>query len=186
MGGSKDNERKETAAEIAASQVAVKEWNLYNSELKQFEDSFIQRVNNFNTDSNMADVKQAADLSYNREYGKARDATATQLAASGVDPSSSKFKAKLSDLASMGQKAEGLAGLEDTARLSAQKASNDAYNDFNRRSSNAQAAGTLAGIGASMYMNQPKATPNTSFVSSNTKSVQGHAGLDKDWVLNRG
>ncbi len=68
MGGSKDNERKETAAEIAASQVAVKELNLYNSELKQFEDSFIQRVNNFNTDSNMADVKQAADLSYNREY----------------------------------------------------------------------------------------------------------------------
>ncbi|HDY8174822.1 TPA: hypothetical protein RQL26_000551 [Vibrio vulnificus] len=218
MGGSKDNERKETAAEIAASQVAVKEWNLYNSELKQFEDSFIQRVNNFNTDANMADVKQAADLSYNREYGKARDATATQLAASGVDPSSSKFKAKLSDLASdqaiaqgdtvnraqvneqdkyvvgkqdvvaigMGQKAEGLAGLEDTARLSAKKASNDAYNDFNRRSSNAQAAGTLAGIGASMYINQPKATPNTSFVSSNTKSVQGHAGLDKDWVLNRG
>ncbi|MEK0268300.1 hypothetical protein WM008_01260 [Vibrio vulnificus] len=201
MGGSKDNERKETAAEIAASQVAVKEWNLYNSELKQFEDSFIQRVNNFNTDSNMADVKQAADLSYNREYGKARDATATQLTASGADPSSSKFKAKLSELTrdqaiaqgdtvnraqvneqdkyvvgkqdvvaiGAGQKAEGLAGLEDTARLSAQKATNDAYNDFNRRSSNAQAVGTLAGIGTSMYMN--RAQPDTTFVSEQSRAT---------------
>lgn len=149
----------------------------------------------------MADVKQAADLSYNREYGKAREATADNLAASGVDPSSGKFTATLSSLATdqalaqgdtvnraqvneqdkyvvgkqdvvavgAGQKAEGLAGMEDTARLSLQNATNDAYADFNRRSANAQAVGTLAGVGASMYMNQTQ--PNTAFVSDQSRAT---------------
>ncbi|EJL6304718.1 hypothetical protein NMR42_000640 [Vibrio cholerae] len=216
MGGKKDNGVKETAAEIAASQVAVKEWNLYNNELKQFEDIFIKRVNNLNSDANMADVKQAADLSYNREYGKAREATADNLAASGVDPSSGKFNATLSSLATdqalaqgdtvnraqvneqdkyvvgkqdvvavgAGQKAEGLAGMEDTARLSLKKATEDAATAFNRRSGNAQAVGTLAGIGTSVYMNRAK--PDTSFVNVDTKTLKGQAGMDHDYVLNRG
>lgn len=216
MGGSSDNEVKETAAEKAAAEVAVKEWNLYNNELKEFEDIFMQRVDNINSQSNMDDVKQSADLSYNREYSKARDATAQQLNASGVDPSSGKYQSTLSDLTTdqaiaqgdtvnraqvneqdkyvvgkqdvvavgMGQKAEGLAGIEDTARLAASKATNDAYGDFNRRAANAQAVGTLAGIGTSAYVNQPASTPNTDFVKT-TSTLKGHAGLNRDWVLNR-
>ncbi|EOG7761808.1 hypothetical protein ACLIOF_003330, partial [Vibrio cholerae] len=96
MGGKKDGRVQETAAEIAASQVAVKEWNLYNTELKAFEDIFIRRVNNLNSEVNMADVKQAADLNYQSEYGKAREAATESLVASGVDPSSGTFKATLS------------------------------------------------------------------------------------------
>lgn len=153
MGGKKDGRVQETAAEIAASQVAVNEWNLYNTELKAFEDIFIRRVNNLNSEANMADVKQAADLNYQSEYGKAREAATENLVASGVDPSSGTFKATLSRLATdqtlaqgdtvnraqvneqdkyvvgkqdivalgAGQKAEGLAGMEETARLSLKK-----------------------------------------------------------------
>lgn len=219
MGGGGKNKVKETAAEIAASQVALKEWNLYSTELKPFEDKFIQRVDNFNSDSNMAKVKEATDLSYNREYGKARDTASDSMLAAGVDPSSAKFAQSLSQLSSdqaiaqgdtvnraqvneqdkyvvgkqdvvaigMGQKAEGLAGMEDTARLSQQKATQDAYGDFNRRSANAQAVGTLAGIGTSMYANRQSApAPNTAFVNSNASTLKGHAGINQDWVLNRG
>lgn len=216
MGGKKDNQVKETAAEIAASQVAVKEWNLYNRELKQFEDVFIQRVNNLNSQSNMAEVKQGADLSYQREYGKARDATATQLASRGVDPSSGQFRATLNSLASdqalaqadtvnraqvnqqdkyvvgkqdivaigAGQKAEGLAGITDTAHLSANQAAQDAASAFNRRSATAQTVGSLAGVGASVYLN--RAQPETQFVNADVNTLKGQAGIHQAYVLNRG
>ncbi|HFG1783599.1 TPA: hypothetical protein ACGF4J_001313 [Vibrio cholerae] len=216
MGGKKDGRVQETAAEIAASQVAVKEWNLYNTELKAFEDIFIRRVNNLNSEVNMADVKQAADLNYQSEYGKAREAATENLLASGVDPSSGTFKATLSRLATdqtlaqgdtvnraqvneqdkyvvgkqdivalgAGQKAEGLAGMGETARLSLKKATSDAAAAFNRRSANAQAVGTLAGIGTSMYMNRAK--PDTSFINVDTKTLKGQAGMDQSYVLNRG
>ncbi|MBF4365946.1 hypothetical protein, partial [Vibrio anguillarum] len=158
----------------------------------------------------------AADLNYQSEYGKAREATAEYLTASGSDPSSGKFKATLSSLATdqtlaegdtvnraqvneqdkyvvgkqdvvalgAGQKAEGLAGMEETARLSLKKAAEDAATSFNRRSGNAQAVGTLAGIGTSMYMNRAK--PDSSFVNVDTKTLKGQAGMDHSWVLNRG
>ncbi|WGY45223.1 hypothetical protein [Vibrio sp. ABG19] len=196
-------ERKETAAEKAASQIAVKQWNIYNKELKPFENLFMQRVDNINSDSNMADVKQSTDLSYNREYGKAREATAENLAQAGIDPSSAKFQSTLSDLATdqaiaqgdtvnraqsaeqdkyvtgkqdivaigQGQKAEGLAGINDTANLASQRATNDAYSDFNRSAATAQTVGTLAGIGTSMYLNRDTVTPDTGFVSDQSRSL---------------
>ncbi|MBJ6911790.1 hypothetical protein JG661_21225, partial [Vibrio cholerae] len=49
---------------------------------------------------------------------------------------------------------------------------------------NAQAVGTLAGIGTSMYMNRAK--PDTSFVNVDTKTLKGQAGMDQNYVLNRG
>lgn len=203
MGGKKGGKVEETAAEKAASQVAVKQWNLYNSELKPFENVFMQRVNNINSDANMADVKQSTDLSYNREYGEAREATATNLAQAGIDPSSGKFQSTLTDLATdqaiaqgdtvnraqsaeqdkyvtgkqdivaigQGQKAEGLAGINDTASLAASRASNDAYSDFNRRAANAQTVGTLAGVGTSMYLNHQPVTPDTGFVSDQSRAT---------------
>lgn len=194
---------EETAAEKAASQIAVKQWNLYNSELKPLENVFMQRVNNINSDANMADVKQSTDLSYNREYGDAREATATNMAQAGIDPSSGKFQSTLTDLATdqaiaqgdtvnraqsaeqdkyvtgkqdivaigQGQKAEGLAGIEDTANLAAKRAANDAYSDFNRSAATAQTVGTLAGVGTSMYLNRQSVSPDTGFVSDQSRAT---------------
>ncbi|MDF5166564.1 hypothetical protein P3612_11215 [Vibrio parahaemolyticus] len=192
MGGS-SNKVEETAAEKAASKVAVEQWNLYDSELKQYEDVFMQRVDNFNSESNMADAKASVDLNYNKNFGEARSQSATNMAAQGIDPSSGKFKGALSDITldqsltqgdainraqvneqdnyvvgqqdvvaiGMGQKAEGLAGMDSTASLSASKSANDAVSSFNRRSANAQFVGSLAGMGVASM-----STPNTNTLST--------------------
>lgn len=207
MGGS-SNKVEETAAEKAASKVAVEQWNLYESELKQYEDIFMQRVDNFNSESNMADAKASVDLNYNKQFGEARQQTADKMLASGVDPSSGKFKGTLSDLATdqalsqgdsinraqvneqdkyvvgqqdvvaigMGQKAEGLAGMDSTASLSASKAINDAQVAFNRRSANQQFAGTIAGMGVAA-MNTPSTNTLTTYEQMKAGSSEGFSPM---------
>lgn len=54
-----------------------------------------------------------------------------------------------------GQDTRALAGLTDMSSLSAQQARADAYGAFNRRASNLNTVGTLAGAGTRYYMNQP-------------------------------
>lgn len=207
MGGS-SNKVEETAAEKAASKVAVEQWNLYDSELKQYEDIFMQRVDNFNSESNMADAKASVDLNYSKQFGEARQQTADKMLASGVDPSSGKFKGTLSDLATdqalsqgdsinraqvneqdkyvvgqqdvvaigMGQKAEGLAGMDSTASMSTSKAINDAQVSFNRRSSNAQLVGTLAGMGVAS-MSKPNTNTLTTYEQMKAGSSEGFSPM---------
>ena len=193
MGGG-DNEVNETEAERAAAEVAMKQWNLYKNELKGFEDNFIQRVDNINSDANMADAKEAVDLGYNKSYSDARGQAADTMAASGIDPSSAKFQGAMNDMTTeqaikqgdkvnraqvgeqdkyvaglqdvvaigMGQKAESLAGINDTASLSMRKAVTDANNDFNQSAAMAQTVGSVAGAGAAAGLRsvQPD-TPDT-------------------------
>lgn len=199
MGGSKgSSEVKETEAEKAAAEVAMKQWELYKNELKGFEAGFIQRVDNLNSAANMADAKESVDLGYNKSYSDARTQAADTMAANGVDPSSSKFQGELNRLTTeqgvnqsdtinraqvgeqdkyvaglqdvvaigMGQKAESLAGLSDTATLSMRKATTDAYNDFNQSSAMAQTVGAVAGASASYGL---RSTDN----SLNKTSVDG-------------
>ena len=189
MGGGGDNEVKETEAERAAAEIAMKQWNLYKDELKGFEDNFIQRVDNINSESNMANAKEAVDLGYNKSYSDARTQTADTMAASGIDPSSAKFQGAMNDMTTeqgikqgdtvnraqvgeqdkyvaglqdvvaigMGQKAESLSGINDTASLSMRKATTDAYNDFNQSAALGQTVGSVAGAGvaAGLRSTQP-------------------------------
>jgi hypothetical protein len=96
MGGGSD-EVKETSYEKAAAAVAAEQWGIYQNELSQYEDSFIERVGNFNSDSNMANAKADADLAYNSAYADSRNQLATNMAASGIDPSSAKFQETMAD-----------------------------------------------------------------------------------------
>lgn len=162
MGGS-SSEIEETEAEKAAAEVANKQWELYQSEFVGFEDDFIERVDNFNSDTNMANAKKTVDVQYGNAFSDARTDTATTMAANGVDPSSGKFKNAISDVTQeqvttqgdtatrvqvgeqdkyiaglqdisaigMGQKAEALDGLADSATLSQSAAIADATNSFN-------------------------------------------------------
>ncbi|SIO96091.1 hypothetical protein [Vibrio spartinae] len=98
MGGNKNNEVKETSYERAAADVANQQWRIYQDELSQYENSFIDRVGNYNSDSNMSDTKSDADLAYNAAYSQNRDNTVLRLAASGVDPSSEKFRQAQADI----------------------------------------------------------------------------------------
>lgn len=207
MGGN-SNKVEETEAEKAASRVAVQQWNLYDSELKQYEDVFMQRVDNFNSDSNMADAKASVDLNYSKQFGEARQQTADSMTAQGIDPSSGKFKGTLSDLSTeqaltqgdavnraqvneqdnyvvgqqdvvaigMGQKAEGLAGMDSTASLSASKAINDAQVAFNRRSANQQFAGTIAGMGVAA-INKPSTNTLSTYEQMQSGSSDGFSPM---------
>lgn len=126
-----DSEQKETEYEKAAAEVANKEWQIYLDELSPYEDNFIERVGNFNSDSNMANAKSDADTSYNSAYSDMREQTANNMAASGIDPSSAKFKetqadittvqaVKQADTANRAQSAEQdkyVAGLSDVTAM---------------------------------------------------------------------
>ncbi|MGR5465347.1 hypothetical protein ACPV5G_20635 [Photobacterium damselae] len=97
MGGGSD-EVEETEAERAASEVAAKQWDVYNNDLKEFENTFISRVDNLNSDQNMAKAKQGVDLNYASSFGQARQKTSQNMTASGIDPSSSKYQSAMGDI----------------------------------------------------------------------------------------
>lgn len=187
MGGKRgSSEVKETAAQRAAAEVARKQWDLYQTDFKQFEDNFIERIGTFNSAANMADSKQAADVGYAKAFSKNREAVSKSLAASGVAPDSGKYQDALADMTTeqavaqsdtinraqsseqdkylaglsdvtaigMGQQTGALAGMGDVANASLSKATADAKSDFNRRASNLQLAGTVAGVGLRSYAGQ--------------------------------
>jgi len=95
-GGSK--KVKETEAQKAAAKAAEDQWNIYKKELKPFEDTFIKRVGGINSDQSMSKVKKTTDLQYNKQYSGARQGTAKQQTANGVNPNDGKFKQSLSTL----------------------------------------------------------------------------------------
>ncbi|WP_198517254.1 hypothetical protein [Vibrio sp. HA2012] len=96
--GKSSSSQKETSYEKAAAAVAAEQWDIYENELSQYEDNFIQRVGNYNSDSNMANVKSDTDLAYNSAYADNREQTAESMAASGIDPSSGKFQGAQADI----------------------------------------------------------------------------------------
>ncbi|AJJ53503.1 hypothetical protein BZ17_655 [Yersinia pseudotuberculosis IP 32953] len=120
-GGSGSTEIKETSQEIAAAEIAGKQWQLYQNELKPMENLFISKVDAMNNESNYDDAAGTVNLGYQQEFGKARQQTATGLAASGVDPSSGKFQSALGDIQS-----DQVAGQIDTTNR-AQTSQQDKY-----------------------------------------------------------
>lgn len=171
--GGGSNEVKETEAEKAAAQVAAKQWDLYSNELKPFENLFMSKVDNLNSEQKYAGIANDTNLGYQSEFGKARNSAATNLAASGVDPSSGKFQGALNDITSdqvvgqidttnraqSSQADKYVAGLQDVVAMGAgQKADamagysnianvsmQKAQNDAQRALSDKQAVGGLVG-----------------------------------------
>lgn len=92
-GGS--NDVKETEAEKAAAQVADEQWALYKNELSQFEDQFMGKVDNLNSEQLYQDVAGNTNLGYQSQFGQARGNAATSLASTGVDPKSGKYRAAM-------------------------------------------------------------------------------------------
>ncbi|MGP3298670.1 hypothetical protein ACTVPH_03565 [Serratia marcescens] len=100
MGKGGSNEIKETENEKAAAQVAAQQWDLYQNELRPYENLFMDKVDALNNEQKYSDIANATNLGYQSEFGKARQDTATQLAAGGVDPSSGKFQGTLDNITS--------------------------------------------------------------------------------------
>ena len=98
MGGGGSNEVKETSAEKAQASVAADQWSYYQSNLKQYEDLFMDKVDNLNNESNYDNVAGDAATQTSSAFGQARQKTADNLAASGIDPTSGKYQASMKDI----------------------------------------------------------------------------------------
>lgn len=120
-GGGGSTEIKETSQELAAAEIAGKQWTLYQNELKPMENLFMTKVDNMNNASKYDDAAGTVNLGYQQEFGKASQQAATELAASGVDPSSGKFQGTLQTLQS-----DQVAGQIDTTNR-AQTSQQDKY-----------------------------------------------------------
>lgn len=172
--GGGSTEVKETSQELAAAEIAGKQWTLYQNELKPMENLFISKVDSMNNESKYDDAAGTVNLGYQQEFGKARQQAATELTASGVDPSSGKFQGTLQTLqsdqvagqidttnrAQTSQQDKYVAGLQDVVAMGAgQKAdalsgySNIASQSLNKATSDAQkslsdrqAVGQLVGV----------------------------------------
>ena len=98
MGGGGSNEVKETSAEKAQASVAADQWSYYQSNLKQYENLFMDKVDSLNNESNYTKVAGDAATQTSSAFGQARQKTSDNLAASGVDPTSGKYQAAMSDI----------------------------------------------------------------------------------------
>ena len=89
---------KETSAEKAAAGVAKEQWDLYKNELSQYEDIFMDKVDDLNSDQQYDKLAGTAALGSAQAFGEARQGLADNLAAGGVDPTSGKYQSAMDSL----------------------------------------------------------------------------------------
>ncbi len=99
MGGKGGStEVKETSQQHAAADVARQQWDLYQNELKPYENLFMEKAEGLNDTQKYDGIAGDVNLGYQQEFGKARRQAADGLASAGVDPSSGKFQSTMNDL----------------------------------------------------------------------------------------
>lgn len=96
--GGGSNEIQETEAQRAAADVAMEQWNLYNSDLKQYEDIFMDKVDDLNSEREYDKLAGTAALGTAKTFGDARAGLSDSMAAGGIDPTSGKYQSAMSDL----------------------------------------------------------------------------------------
>ena len=167
-GGS--GEVKETSLQKAQADIASEQWETYQNDLKQYEDLFMDKVDNLNDESNYTKVAGDAATQTSSAFGQVRQKIADNLAASGVDPTSGKYQAAMDDLseaqtssqidtttrAQNDQASKYTAGLSDVAALGAGQKS-DALAGY---SSLARASGDKAIADAESAYNEKASTLN--------------------------
>lgn len=98
MGKGGSNEIKETEAQKAAAGVAIEQWDLYKTDLQQYENLFMEKVDDLNSEQEYSKLAGTASLGSAQAFGDARSGTANNLAAGGVDPTSGKYQAAMNTL----------------------------------------------------------------------------------------
>jgi hypothetical protein len=203
MAGGSDSV-KETSAEKAAAGVAKEQWDLYKNELSQYEDIFMDKVDGLNDESKYGKVAADANLAYSSSFTKARDNTATGLAAAGVDPTSGKYKSAMNNLtqdqavaqidttnkAQTDQSNKFTAGLSDVVSIGAgQKAEalsgyssiannslSEAVTDAQTSQSNSAATSGAVGTAAGMGLSYYMNMPSAASADSTKKAFTGSFG----------
>ena len=171
MGKGGSNEIQETEAQKAAAEVAMEQWQLYKNELQQYEDIFMDKVDDLNNEREYDKLSGTAALGTAQAFGEARVGLAGSLAAGGVDPTSGKYQEAMGALetdqalsqtdttnrAQSSQQDKYVAGLKDVVSIGA-----------------GQKAESLAGIGDVATTSLRKATSDA---QSSYQSQQATAGL---------
>ncbi|WP_323899693.1 hypothetical protein [Aeromonas caviae] len=171
MGKGGSNEIQETEAQRAAADVAMEQWDLYKNELQQYEDIFMEKVDDLNSEGEFDKLAGTAALGTAKAFGEARAGLADSMAASGVDPTSGRYQEAMEGLATdqalsqtdtanraqSSQQDKYVAGLKDVVSIGA-----------------GQKAESLAGIGDVATTSLSKATSDA---QSSYQSQQATAGL---------
>ena len=198
MAGGGSGEVKETTAEKAAAGVANEQWSLYKNELSQYEDIFMDKVDDLNNESEYDKLAGTAALGSAQAFGEARQGLADNLAAGGVDPTSGKYQSAMDSLetnqalsqtdntnrAQSSQQDKYVAGLKDVVSIGAgEKAEalagynsiannslSKAVNDAQVSQSNSAAMSGAVGTAAGMGLSYYMNTPSSAAsASSETK-----------------
>lgn len=164
---------EETAAEKEAAAVAKEQWDLYKSELSPYENLFMDKVDKLNSEQQYQDIAGDTNLSYQSQFGQARDNAATSLASAGVDPTSGKYQAAMDNIT--GQQVTGQ--IDTTNR--AQSAQADKYvaglQDVVSMGQG-QKAEALSGFGSIAGNAQNEAIADASTAQANKNATAGAVG----------
>ncbi|MFM5225519.1 hypothetical protein [Aeromonas veronii] len=76
----------------------MEQWDLYKNDLQQYEDIFMDKVDNLNSDREYDKLSGTAALGTAQAFGEARSGLANDLAGGGVDPTSGKYQAAMEGL----------------------------------------------------------------------------------------
>ena len=198
MAGGGSGKVKETTAEKAAAGVAKEQWDLYKNELSQYEDIFMDKVDDLNSDQQYDKLAGTAALGSAQAFGEARQGLADNLAAGGVDPTSGKYQSAMDSLetnqalsqtdntnrAQSSQQDKYVAGLKDVVSIGAgEKAEalagynsiannslSKAVNDAQVSQSNSAATSGAVGTAAGIGLSYSMNTPSSAAsASSETK-----------------
>ncbi|HHO0758350.1 TPA: hypothetical protein ACRTNY_001411 [Aeromonas hydrophila] len=169
--GGGSNEIQETEAQKAAAGVAMEQWRLYKNDLQQYEDIFMDKVDDLNNESEYDKLAGTAALGTAKSFGEARAGLADSMAASGADPTSGRYQEAMEGLATdqalsqtdtanraqSSQQDKYVAGLKDVVSIGA-----------------GQKAESMAGIGDVATTSLRKATSDA---QSSYQIQQATAGL---------
>ena len=171
MGKGGSNEIKETEAQKAAAGVAIEQWDLYKNDLQKYEDLFMEKVGDLNSEGEFDKLAGTAALGTAKTFGEVRAGLADSMAASGADPTSGRYQEAMEGLATdqalsqtdtanraqSSQQDKHVAGLKDVVSIGA-----------------GQKAESLTGMGDVATTSLRKATSDA---QSSFQSQQATAGL---------
>ena len=171
MGKGGSNEIQETEAQKAAASVAMEQWDLYKNDLQKYEDIFIEKVDDLNSEGEFDKLAGTAALGTTKTFGGARAGLVDSMAASGADPTSGRYQEAMEGLetdqalsqtdtanrAQSSQQDKHVAGLKDVVSIGA-----------------GQKAESMAGMGDVATTSLRKATSDA---QSSFQSQQATAGL---------
>ncbi|MNV65560.1 hypothetical protein D3C71_1582600 [compost metagenome] len=149
----------------------MEQWDLYRNDLQQYEDLFIEKVDDLNSEGEFDKLAGTAALGTAKTFGEARAGLADSMAASGADPTSGRYQEAMEGLATdqalsqtdtanraqSSQQDKHVAGLKDVVSIGA-----------------GQKAESMAGMGDVATTSLRKATSDA---QSSFQSQQATAGL---------